>query len=477
MLATIGLTQGQTTRFIGLHGITGFDSFGMIPPDQCVSLIKSHNGIAAVAHKLGFLQQQGLQGFLYWYKCQKDRGQTIRAADFTNVVMQTSLEEYNSLKAVHASASTDIKLDPIESGLKWTPWKNKAMNILNNAPGCSNVYTLGAVIRPDKPTGWTIADAVDDAERRQYQAPHTGPTYSNDSNKVHNLLYNAGIGNPITAPWVTKHNNTKDGRATWKEIVSHCEGQGANDRRMIEISRRLSTDTAGGGLSFTNEYSNMTFDKYASELATCYQGMAEIRPPAPAMATQVTRLIDGIQVEGKLPIEMAKETIRNIHLNNWDGAVQHMAAKVTVAFPPKTTGRNNRYAKQAGSGGRGRGGRFQGRGGRGGRWGRGGGRGRGRGGGRFQGRGRGGGRSHYYNGVDLSEPTREFSNEEMRKLGREGFFHLRDLRRNAREDVDQREAKRAAVSGNDDKPTAVGSSGAKGKGAGGKMGKGAHETP
>ena len=65
----------------------------------------------------------------------------------------------------------------------------------------------------------------------------------------------------------------------------------------------------------------------------------------------------------------------------------------------------------------------------------------------------------------------------MRKLGREGFFHLRDLRRNAREDVDQREAKRAAVSGNDDKPTAVGSSGAKGKGAGGKMGKGAHETP
>lgn len=226
------------------------------------------------------------------------------------------------------------------------------------------------------------------------------------------------------------------------------------------------------------EYGNFTFAKYASMLASAFHTLGKIRPPISSVPTQVTRLIDGILVEGKLPIEMGKETARNMHLDDWNGAVQHMAAKVTVAFPPRSAGKRGRIIKETGSG---RGGRGRGRGSYG-RGGRGSYRGRGRGGGRHshQGRGGRGGKAsngQSFNGVDLSNPHRYMSDDEMNKLGREGRDYMFSLRGNKGEY--ERDAKKVAIAGDDDKPKDVNScdkaKSGKGGRAGNSFGKGAHD--
>lgn len=480
VLAVVGLTVPQANRFVALNAITSFRSFNIINPDMCATFMKSHNGIVTpAANKLGFPQQQGFQGFLHWYHCLKNQILPIRAADFTADVMATSLEDYNSLKAVHESGPTDITLTKIETEFNYQSWKKKTKSLLYTAKG-SGQYPLGSVIRPAKPAGWTLQQATSDIEKRVYTAPLTGAAFTRDNEKVFNLLYQACIDNPMAAPWLQPYAATMNGKGAWENILANCEGQGANDRRIIVANRAISTNWQEGGLNFTTEYGNFTFAKYASALSNSYQTMGDIRPPIPSVATQVTRLIDGIIVEGKLPIEMGKETARNMHLHDWNGAVQHLAAKVTIAFPPRSPGKRGRNIKETGSG---RGGRGRGRGrGSYGRGGRGSYRGRGRGGGRHshQGRGGQGGKSSNgdsFNGVNLSDPHRYMSNDEMNKLGYEGRVYMFSLRGDKSEY--ERDAKKVAISGNNEKPKDVNSSdkarSGKGGHAGNNFGKGAHD--
>ena len=101
-----------------------------------------------------------------------------------------------------------------------------------------------------------------------------------------------------------------------------------------------------------------------------------------------------------------------------------MSTKVTLEFPPSAS-RKRKFSPRNDSRRVSQAGRGRGRGGRGGR-----GHGRGRGrrrGGRGFGRGRGGGRygdATNFNGVDVTDYTRSFTNEEMSRMGYEGRNHV-----------------------------------------------------
>ena len=131
--------------------------------------------------------------------------------------------------------------------------------------------------------------------------------------------------------------------------------------------------------------------------------------------TMVQRMMDGVQVQGQILITLAKDHIQNHLMGDWIGAVSHMSTKIAMAFPPKAglkykaRGGDPRKISEAGQG-RGRGGK--GRGGRDGR-------GRGRSGQGENGLGRGGNITTF-NGVDTSDHTYNFSDNEMTKMGRDG---------------------------------------------------------
>ena len=107
----------------------------------------------------------------------------------------------------------------------------------------------------------------------------------------------------------------------------------------------------------------------------------------------------------------------------WLQAVQHMSTKVTEAFGVSDNKKRGGYGRRrvsSASSGRGRGGRGRGRGrGRGGRGGRGGGRG-------------GGSSSTTFNGVDCSEFSRDFTDDEFHKIGYEGRGYVRKKRQEAK---------------------------------------------
>ena len=140
----------------------------------------------------------------------------------------------------------------------------------------------------------------------------------------------------------------------------------------------------------------------------------------------VERMLKDIQISDSIVITMAKSHVTDNFLGNWAQACQYMATKIALEFPHKTqSGKrkalNQRRISKVGRGPGGRDGRGRGRRGRGGRDGHG--RGRGHGGG--QGRGN----RVTFNNVDVTNYTRNFSDDEFTCMGAKGRAYVNSRRR------------------------------------------------
>ena len=420
VLTTIGMGAGAgVQRFIDSLNITSMSDFELMHEDEAKSIMEAFNKSHTRAQNMGYLVTKKLQGFLYWYHDKLRRQEPIIAAEFTNAAMTTAVQAQR-VEDSAKDAEVEITVGPVDTDLGWWQWKEKFQSKMDNKLGITGI-PLRRVIREDKPQGWTVAQATSDIERLIYQASLTGPDYTKDNASVWAELQSCTIGSPIYE-WLRDCDATKDGRTGFQRLENMCEGTDASNKRIVMANRALSLNHTAGGLFYSNEYA-FKYSSYTTKLHEAYQTIARYRNDT-ADETKVQRMLDGINVSNSMIITMAKSHVTDVLLGDWMGAVQYMSTKVTLEFPPTSSkkrkfgggrGGDSRRISQAGRG------RGQGRGGRGGR---------GRGG-RGRGRGRGGGRNSngsVFNGVDVSDYTRQFSNNEMTQMGYEGRAHVYNKR-------------------------------------------------
>lgn len=411
-------------RFITVHSITGMDDFSFMDPDEVAQIMKMYNDrqTGANSHrKLGFTVLKKLKGFLYWYHDKQRRQQVAVAAEFNAAALSKALGDLK-VESTSKDSEVDMEVGPIEIEMDWWKWKARFVAAMENKTGCDGI-PLARVIREQKPTGWTTAQATSDIERLIYQASLTGDAYQRDNATVWAQLQKSTMEHPVYT-WIRSFDTTKDGRGGYLALLNYCEGTAQNNKR-LQVAVRLISGPNDGGLSYQNEYSGFTFSKYTTKLYDAYEIIQHERNET-APETMVERMLKGILVADSMIITMAKSHVMDHLLGNWTGAVQYMSTKVSQEFPPRASGqkRKARDQRRVSQAGRGRDGRGRGRG-RGGRDGRG----RGRGGrhyGRGGGRGRGG--AVVFNNVDVSEHARYFTDDEMTRMGRDGREYIQSRR-------------------------------------------------
>lgn len=423
VFTVMGMTGVQSNGLINVHNITGMDDFSIMRPSDADKMVKIYNSShRTMANMIGLFVKIRLEGFLYWYHDQYKRGITPNGGDFDADTMKAAINDYNADKVGESKGETDFNIDKIQTGLEWWTFKETFVNMTKVTRGADN-DPLYYIIRPDKPEGWT---ASDEWERRVYQLPQSGPIFDKDNEAVWSKLVKCAAGTTAWE-WLKEYENTRDACKAWKCLILKCEGTDATNKRVQHAQRIISTSSHGGGAVYTNEYS-YSFEKYSTKLQMAYRVLAIYENDVPT-AMRVHRLLEGMNVQGNpVHVEMAKAHITDNLKNDWDKAVSYMSAKLSIVFPPKTSGTKRkdgprRISEVGHNRGRGRG---RGRGGRGGR-------GRGRGG---RG-GRGGRHNHNYgwfNGVDCTNPKRNFSEEEWEKMGQEGRKHVRNARHESNDD-------------------------------------------
>ena len=368
ILTTVGCNNNVLDRWIDTHDMRSMRDFKYITPEDVTEFAtQTNSGIRTPANRMGGITQKKLQGFLFWYHDRVKRSQPVDAAMFTVDAMDDAIEEYLSSKANEKSDDIDIEVGKVETEMKWWDWKEQFESMLWAITGAAN-DPLYYIIRPAMaPHEWP----ADGRLERTYQVPHAGVTYRRDNTRVWAELQKCCLGT-VTYSLIRKHDDTKNGRQAWLDLVAHCEGDSANNKRLLLANRAVSTDPQNGGLFWREEYGGFTFSQYVVKLTQAYEIIKKYSFDTPQQA-RVTRLSDGMRNSAG-EIANAKSYVRHHYADKFHEAVAYYSTEIAFLYPPKNSGGrqrergNRRRISQAERGGRGNGkgrGRGRGNGGRG----------------------------------------------------------------------------------------------------------------
>lgn len=403
----LGMTPGCANRFLTIAGITGMADFRMLRPSDASTIIKRHNEAnnttATRSYNLGITYQKKLQGFLYWYHDKFKRGLDIVSTDFTSVVMYECMAKDHAETVAQEVEQKELNPGPIETGAGYFDWSERAVSAFLAMRGKSGDGPLYRVIRDDQPPDYV---APNPTLQLCYDLPLTGIGFDLDNQQVFQNLQRWTIKNPIYT-WIKKFENTEDGRGAWFALKEQLEGKAAINGRTYEAMRIIGTGE--GSAVWTNEY-GYKFVDYTTQLQLAYSIFEKCDKQVTPDSIRVRRMLDGMKPNDKqVAIQIAKSYVADNLLGNWIGACQYLQAKIDEAFPPKAKhGQKRGYRKvsQTGSAKKGGKGAKKGKG------------------------GNGGGNKNVFNGVDISDHCRKFSDKEFKKMGHEGRIEVFQRRHN-----------------------------------------------
>jgi hypothetical protein len=221
-----------------------------------------------------------------------------------------------------------------------------------------------------------------------YQLPLTGKAYSMDNKSVYHLLKSFLI-NMSGWTWIELYDTMENGRRAFLAWTSHYNGQG-------ELSKHTATAKARVKSLFYKNECSLSFEKVMEILSKSFSTLDKDPDERYSECQKVEKLLQCIQMPD-MKVVAQKSVIASQYANDFSGASNYFSAQVSRLHGEAQL-ENSKYMKKHNvSAMYGHGGQDGGRGG---------------GRGRFGGCGR--------SGVDVSDPTQNFTDEEWRKLAYNG---------------------------------------------------------
>ena len=420
-IATVRERNGIIVR----EGKESLEAFGQFQPEDIPELVKSLGRNAPTTQRVyySFTQTKNLQTLAFWVQERLATNQPLDAALWTAALMKTTEERRLAKKNAPAPTGTVSDLKTFDS-----LFYDECMDLFRNF---LKQRDLAHFVRDENPPP-TFAD---EEERRMYQYRLDSAQAEEENRQVYRFLKGYLMDSQAYS-YMEPFDSTEDGRGAFLAVHKFYSGDGERSKR---VSHALSKKE---DLYYVKEAS-FAFEKFASSATSVMATLDRSADDRLSEKQKVEWLQKAVRPTDQ-GLQTHVELISTNYARDFAGALAYLSSQISrrcAAVQVKQKERRARQISQLGTGGRGGGGVGRGGGGQGGqhgghgRGGRGrGGRGRGRGG-RGQGGqhnhpyGRGGGGGSYdsamvLSGVDVSEPNRNFSNDEYRKLQDGGHWPI-----------------------------------------------------
>jgi hypothetical protein len=438
MFAVCGMTNGPVVmvpgqpavnpaaQFVASSGIDDPEQLLNFEPGDVTEMIKAHHRRGPQIYPVSMVVAKNLQALIYFAKYRWRRGLPIQIAHWDADAMariKVIMQQAAARKADKTAENIDP--GPIEVGVGYRDWVGRFRNKLKSTIGAADVPLIYVIRVPhDDDADWVPPEAETDI----YAMRLDGPEFDQDNKAVYTLLYNCcnhekAAGRTEAMAWIDPFFVAQDGRAAFAAFRNHFEGVGAMNIRRTSALAQIQQ------LHWKSELL-VTFAEFSSKLKKAYDVLSEEAPYSDLF--KVRELVGKMNPMSKQgSIDSVKETIMREYSNDFVGAIDYALNRITDIYRDEIERKN-----RVGTGGKrqvseahieqrgGRGGRmrYDNRGGRAGhRQGNrnGGGR-RGGGSGRWNAGGGGTQGGANFNGVDCSDPTRDFSAAEWERIGQAG---------------------------------------------------------
>lgn len=352
-----------------------------------------------------------LEALVRWCLERKSSGQDLDANAFTIDIMQEMVGRVRDEKDDKDGDDDDLPELAKFKPMKWVSWKLAFKTHLGTIKGIMDKLPLTYVIRKATPPDATALALMTPPERSFWTVRLSGARFSIDNKKVFTKLKLALLDTDGWT-WIQSYDSTENGRGAWNSLVAHYDGPGEREKRVAQANQQIAK------IHYRSEKHPVNFELYSTRLFDAFTILAQ-NGVQREQWEWVDALLNGIDVNASPNIIAAQSIIRfDDNLKNNFSAACNKLSEFIVKTTPITTG--NQHGTRGGrqlSSYNTRGGRGRGRGGRG--------RGRGRGRG-----GRGyGNNNNIVNGVDVSDPTKQFSPTEYSRLSEANYLSTLKHRR------------------------------------------------
>ena len=391
-----GFTVANRNRLITNEGWASLEDISFFTASDVANIAKQ-NASRPTAGRLfiTMVQQNKLKALIYWARKKRQEGAALDVVDLTAARLNELMDE-RALDDEERDGTDKLfppKFDPRD----FESYKLQVANYLDSQRGVTNV-PLSYIIRDDNVNP---ADAINEHQRTIWSAPLHGTQYNKDNREVYRVLKQTVIGSDGYT-WFDEVPDG-DGRAGMQALIEHYEGAAEQSKARASAKAKLEA------LFYKNENA-LSFETFI----TRHKKFWKIRLDNGEQDTPDFVLVEDLlkRVQSTHPQVLAAITLtRSAYRNDYTNACSEMSTQISEIFPGKGESGRKRHigsVSEHNQGGRGRG-RGSGRGG--GRGGRGGGRGRGN-------------LGHcVLGGIDVSDPTREFTENEWSTLRQNG--HVR----------------------------------------------------
>ena len=383
----------QTNQFTALTQLITLEMYQYLEFDQVKQLIKRYQ-TRHPTQNLGVLVNNNLTGLLWHVKDLARRQQPIIPDEVEATHIYDGYSAYKSYVANKEKGENITKLPKYDEKIEFDEWFERVVDVLNMIYG-SNMCPLSYVIRLDKPVGWDAdMDARNDYERLTYQLQLAGPEFENDNQEVFKLLKNSVNGTDALS-YIEAFIIPQDGRGAMMELRRRFEGPNAAESRC------------------TKALSVLESIMYRSERETPFEGMINklnkayvvLRKNGGQEFTDLMK-VDALAKRftnvqnNNITLKIAIEQMKTMHRANYPDAVAYMSTKIAeINAANKSITGNPRRVSQGTTGNM------------------------------TPIRNNNGELITTYAGVDIRNPTRQFTTEEMTQLGFRGRGILAELRR------------------------------------------------
>jgi hypothetical protein len=392
--------------FIEVEGLNTIEAFGALSGDADVTeMAKRMASRTANAGRviLGTMQIKRIQALVFWVKDHERRQMDIEPNAWNEEELRATLARK---EADQNFEKLDIDIvDPgkCQTDFGWDAWQIAFTNKLSASMGAAKV-PLAYVIRNDIAGDYEYED---DEEVRMYQMPLTGENFKRDNKLVYAMLKSACVKTDAWT-WIQDHDKSANGRGAWMSLIGHYDGTGELNKRLERSKEEISR------LHYKDEKS-FPFNRYVTKLKENFFILSKDKDEELTGKQKVDIMMKGIKstdasiIAAKTDVYKDYRSDFSAATNFLSGLISNTHSAAQLDYSNRTAGNSRkRYISAVDSrdqrGGRGR---FR-RGGR-----------SGERGGRDNGRGRGrNSRSRVQiNGIDVSDPTRNFTTDEWERLG------------------------------------------------------------
>ena len=353
---------------------------------------------------------KNLQAFCFWAREKQRSGQALVANDFTPAELVDAKERMLS-RAETKQEAPSIKPEKFNAN-KWNEWSKQAVTYLSHVNG-SNFCPLDYVIRPEPAPAPAALALLSERERVLYQYPHTGRHYDEDNKAVYRLL--SDLLNGTTGyEWIQAFERSQNGRAAWLSLIEHYEGGEQRERRVAAAKASIKA------LHYKNE-SIFSFEDFSRKMLQAFRELQGTEEEITEYK-KVTEILDKIEISHPR-CEIAKSHVRQNFRADPQSAITYLGKEFAEMFPEATFSRGRGRARGIGAASP-----YE--------------RERSR-----QRTGDGSGDNSYRAepvtpqrnsdgtmtlfGIDVTDPFRNFTDEEFSELGARGRYYIHDQRRQA----------------------------------------------